>query len=259
MRKGLIVLLMWLGMLAGCNGEPGYKGLTFVAFNYTPWDIDTIQIIDSEGRTASSGAMGVGGGEGSGTCCYTLKGTDFTVKWRGADGELAKKHMFDGKLEEVIFNKETRVHFPPAALPAGNGPLYLELHIYPDEHMEIALSRKLLGQTRLPLVAVTDWIYKEHRSAFGNYKNGDEVLRVLGKVAKTAWVKYRLEDKRDLQQYMYLYFTVASNFDADPKIAAMLAKPGRQPGEFAAAVQALSKEEVARLKATGTPPGDKNA
>ena len=47
MRKGLVILLMWLGMLAGCNGEPSYQGFTFVAFNYTPWDIDTIRISDS--------------------------------------------------------------------------------------------------------------------------------------------------------------------------------------------------------------------
>jgi hypothetical protein len=129
MNKGLIVLLAGLGLLSGCTDEPGYRGLTFVAFNYTPWDIDTIQIIDSDGHTATSGAMGVGGGEGSGTCCYTLNGTEFTVKWRGADGALAQKHMFDGKLDEVIFNKEAHVHFPPTDLPQGKGPLPAAVHV----------------------------------------------------------------------------------------------------------------------------------
>ena len=258
MRKGLVILLMWLGMLAGCNGEPSYQGFTFVAFNYTPWDIDTIRISDSEGRSATSGARGVGGGEGSGTCCYTLKGTDFTVKWSGADGEEAYKHLHDGKLDEVIFHKEATVHFPPTEIPPGSGPLYLELHIYPDERMELALSRKLLGQTRFPIVAVTDWLYAKHRDALAQYKDGEEVLRVVGKVTRNAWTKYRLIDKKDLQQFMYLYFTVASNFDVDPEIAKVLATPDRKPGDFAAAMDALTPERIAHLRKVGTPPGDKN-
>lgn len=258
MRKGLIVVLMWLGLLAGCNGEPTYQGVTLVAFNYTPWDLDTIQLTDNAGRSASSGAVGVGGGEGSGTCCYTLKGTDFVVKWSGADGEEAIKHLYDGKLDEVIFHKETKVHFPAAQIPSGDGPLYMELHIYPDEHMEIALSRKLLGQTRLPLVSVTDWLYAAHRDALQGYRDGYAVLRAVGKVARTAWIEYRIEDKRDIQQYMLLYFTVSPNFDRDPKIAAMLAKPGRQPGDFAKAVEAMPEGEIARLRAEEKASGEKN-
>ncbi|HEY9273804.1 hypothetical protein [Achromobacter sp.] len=258
MRKGLIIVLMWLGLLAGCNGEPTYQGVTLVAFNYTPWDLDTIQLTDNAGRSASSGAVGVGGGEGSGTCCYTLKGTDFVVKWSGADGEEAIKHLYDGKLDEVVFHKETKVHFPAAELPSGDGPLYMELHIYPDEHMEIALSRKLLGQTRLPLVAVTDWLYAAHRDALQGYRDGYAVLRAVGKVARTAWTEYRIEDKRDMQQYMLLYFTVSPNFDRDPKIAAMLAKSGRQPGDFAKAVEAMPEGEIARLRAAEKASGEKN-
>ena len=57
---------------------------------------------------------------------------------------------------------------------------------------------------------------------------------------------------------MLLYFTVASNFNTDPDIAALLAKSGRQPGDFAKAVQALPADKIAHLKATGTAPGDKN-
>ena len=64
-------------------------------------------------------------------------------------------------------------------------------------------------------------------------------MRVLAKVAKTAWIKYRIDDKQDMRQYMYLYFTVASNFDADPEIAAVLARPGRKPGDFARAMEAM--------------------
>ncbi|MBO9327615.1 DUF3304 domain-containing protein [Achromobacter xylosoxidans] len=258
MRKSLVFILIWLGLLAGCNGEPTYQGVTLVAFNYTPWDLDSVQLTDGDGRSASSGAIGVGGGEGSGTCCYTLKGTEFVVKWSGTDGEEAIKHLYDGKLDEVVFRKETKVHFPSAKIPSGDGPLYLELHIYPDEHMEIALSRKLLGQTRLPLVAVTDWLYSKHRDALQGYRDGYEVLRTVGKVAKTAWIKYRIEEKRDMEQYMLLHFTVSPNFDRDPVVAAILAKSDRRPGDFANAVEAMSGEDIARLKATGAASGEKN-
>lgn len=83
MRKGLVILLMWLGMLAGCSGEPSYKGLSFVTYNYTPWDLDRVEVTDKEGNSATTGAIIAGGGEGSVTCCYHLKGTDFKVQWRG--------------------------------------------------------------------------------------------------------------------------------------------------------------------------------
>ena len=258
MRKRLIAGLTCLGLLVACNGEPSYGGLSFITYNYTPWDLDRIQITDSEGNSAVTVSIGVGGGEGSVSCCYRLKGTDFKVRWRGVDGEEAIRHLDDGTLDEVVFNKETPVHFPSSAIPAGDGPLYLELHIYPDEHMEIALSRKLLGQVRIPIVDTTRWLYTQHRDVLQNYRDIDEVLRVLAKVAKTAWIKYRIEDKQDMRQYMYLYFTVASNFDADPEIAAVLAKPERKPGDFAKAVGSMSEEKIARLKATGTAPGDKN-
>jgi hypothetical protein len=116
----------------------------------------------------------------------------------------------------------------------------------------------LLGQTRLPLVSVTDWLYAAHRDALQGYRDGYAVLRAVGKVARTAWIEYRIEDKRDMQQYMLLYFTVSPNFDRDPKIAAMLAKPGRQPGDFAKAVEAMPEGEIARLRAEEKASGEKN-
>lgn len=258
MRLAWILAPVLAAGIAGCGGEPTYRGINFIVYNYTPWDLDQVRVTDASGRSAVTGAIGVGGGEGSVSCCYTLKGTEFKVTWRGADAEEARRHMFDGKLDEVIFEKTAPVHFPVSEIPAGEGPLYLELHIYPDEHMELALSRKLLGQTRIPIVAVTRWLYTEHRDALANYGSSSEVRRVLGKVAGTAWKKYRIEAEVDMRQYMRLYFTVASDFDTDPEIAALLSQPGRQPGDFAKAVAALPVATIARLKAQGTPPGDKN-
>ncbi|MNS27346.1 hypothetical protein D3C72_592930 [compost metagenome] len=57
---------------------------------------------------------------------------------------------------------------------------------------------------------------------------------------------------------MLLYFTVASNFDSDAQVKAILDKPGRAPGDFAREVAALPQAKLEQIKAMGTPPGDKN-
>ncbi|TRM51953.1 DUF3304 domain-containing protein [Achromobacter sp. LC458] len=258
MRKGLIAALLWLGMLAGCNSEPVYQGVSFIAYNYTPWNIRGISVKDKGEGVASTMQVSPGGGEGSVTCCFTLKGTDFTVDWRGVDAELLRKHLHDGKADSLYFDRQGSIKFPAAEIPAGEGPLYLELHIYPDEHMELALSRKLLGQTRIPIVDTVDWLWREHRAALGAYRSDAELLRATAKALQPAWKKYRIEDKQDLRQYMLLYFTVASNFDSDPQVKAILDKPGRAPGDFARDVAALPPVKLEQIKAMGTPAGDKH-
>ncbi|WZB76020.1 hypothetical protein WJ972_08860 [Achromobacter insuavis] len=106
------------------------------------------------------------------------------------------------------------------------------------------MSRELVGQTRIPIADTADWLYKNHRESFGGYRDIYEVIRVVGKVTKTAWTKYRIEEKRDFQQYMLFYFTVASNFDSDPQIAALLSAPGRKPGDLGKALAELPKEKL---------------
>ncbi|MDX3986550.1 MAG: hypothetical protein QHC88_14950 [Achromobacter sp.] len=258
MRKGLIAALLWLGMLAGCNSEPVYQGVSFIAYNYTQWNIRSISVKDKGEGVASTMQVSPGGGEGSVTCCFTLKGTDFTVDWRGVDAELLRKHLHDGKADSLYFDRQGAIKFPAAEIPAGEGPLYLELHIYPDEHMELALSRKLLGQTRIPIVDTVDWLWREHRASLGAYRSDAELLRATAKALQPAWKKYRIEDKQDLRQYMLLYFTVASNFDSDPQVKAILDKPGRAPGDFARDVSALPPAKLEQIKAMGTPAGDKH-
>jgi hypothetical protein len=57
---------------------------------------------------------------------------------------------------------------------------------------------------------------------------------------------------------MYLYFIVASDFDKNVEVAKILKDPNRKPGDFGRAVAALSEEKIARIKASGKPPGEKN-
>ena len=258
MRKGLIGVLIWLGLSAGCNAEPTYSGVSFITYNYTPWNLEPVSLSDASGNEVSSSILAPGGGAGSVSCCYAFKGTDFTVSWSGGDPDLIRKHMFDDKFDEVMFKKETSVHFPATKIPDGDGTLILELHIYPDEHMELALSRNLAGNARIPIVETTRRLYRNHRDELVGYEHPAQLNDVLSKVTKQAWMRYRIEDAEDMRGYMYLYFLVASDFDKDADISAMLKAPNRKPGDFGRAVSALSKEKIAQMKATGAPPGDKN-
>jgi len=258
MRKGFIGVLIWLGLLASCSGEPTYSGVSFVTYNYTPWNLEPVRLSDASGNVASSSTLAAGGGGGRISCCYTFRGTDFTVKWSGGDPDLLRKHLFDDKFEEVMFKKEATVHFPAAKLPDGDGSLILELHIYPDEHMELALSRNLTGQVRIPIVETTRWLYGKYGAELVGYENATQVKNVLAKVAKQAWMQYRIEDAEDMRAYMYLYFVVASDFDKDAEIAAMLNDAKRKPGDFGRKIADIPENTLARIKAKGAPAGDKN-
>lgn len=258
MRRVAVGALLGLGLLTGCNGEPVYSGVSLVAYNYTPWNLEPVRLSDAFGNVAGSSTLIPGGGGGSVSCCYTFRGTDFTVKWSGGDPDLLRKHLFDDKFDEVLFKKETSVHFPAAKPPDGDGTLVLELHIYPDEHMELALSRNFGRHARIPIVETTRWLYGKYRNELVDYEHSAQVNQVLSKVAKRAWMRYRIEDAADMRAYMYLYFIVASDFDKDAEMASMLKVPNRKPGDFGREVGKLSKEKIAQMKATGAPPGDKN-
>ncbi|MNW17501.1 hypothetical protein D3C71_2167110 [compost metagenome] len=71
-------------------------------------------------------------------------------------------------------------------------------------------------------------------------------------------MRYRIEDAEDMRGYMYLYFIVASDFDQNAEISAILKDPNRKPGDFGRAVAALPEEKIAEIKASGKPPGEKN-
>jgi len=255
MRRAAVGALLGLGLLTGCNGEPVYSGVSLVTYNYTPWNLEPVQLRDASGSVASSSTLVPGGGGGSVSCCYTFRGTDFTVKWSGGDPDLLRKHLFDGKFDEVKFKKETSVHFPATKIPGGDGTLILELHIYPDEHMELALSRQFAGQDRIPITDTIRWLYRNYRNELIGYEHIHQFGDDLAKVTQQAWLKYRIEDAEDMRGYMYLYFTVASDFENDAEISALLKDKNRKPGDFGRAVAALSKERIEHMKASGAPPG----
>ena len=89
-------------------------------------------------------------------------------------------------------------------------------------------------------------------------RDGVELTRVIARVTKKSWGQYRIENASDMREYMKMYFTVASDFDQDPAIHALLQKADRQPGEFARAMESLPAERISALKQAGTPPGAKS-
>ncbi|MFJ1302744.1 hypothetical protein ACILG0_22515 [Pseudomonadota bacterium AL_CKDN230030165-1A_HGKHYDSX7] len=252
MRGVGMAALLWVAMLAGCNSEPAYQGVSFVVYNYTPDEMDWVRLSDEKGGRASTMQISVGAGAGSVSCCHTLRGTAFKAQWQAIDP--LEFHRSGKDFDSLVFRRVQEVTFPATEPPPGDGPLYLELHIYPDEHLEMALSRKLTNN-RLPIVDTARWLWREHRSALQDFRDGVELTRVVARVTKTSWGKYRIEDAADMRQYMRMYFTVASNFDQDPEIATVLERPDRQAGEFARLVERLPANRIAQLKTSGTPGG----
>src|ERR1700684_3563286 len=86
-------LLLSLTFITGCDefsSVPTYGGLSTEGFNYTPYNLDRFVITDKYGNKAGGGGdLMPGSGQGSLSCCYKLKGTDFTVKWDVYDQDKA--------------------------------------------------------------------------------------------------------------------------------------------------------------------------
>src|ERR1700730_14208557 len=99
MKKSILWPLLLCALLGtGCDAfssEPTYGELSVEGFNYTPYNLSRFVITDKYGNTAGGGGdLMPGSGEGSLSCCYTLKGTDFTVKWDVYDADEAIKHNY---------------------------------------------------------------------------------------------------------------------------------------------------------------------
>ncbi|RQV14577.1 DUF3304 domain-containing protein, partial [Burkholderia cenocepacia] len=71
--------------LTGCDAfssEPTYRGVSIMGLNYTPFNLSGFTIRDKYGNRAGGGGdLPPGTGAGRLSCCYKLKGTEFTVEW----------------------------------------------------------------------------------------------------------------------------------------------------------------------------------
>ncbi|AZG16117.1 DUF3304 domain-containing protein [Cupriavidus pauculus] len=250
-RRWLGALLLAMTCMAGCDAvssQPTYGGLSIAGFNYTPYNLSRFVITDEYGNSASGGGdLMPGSGEGSLSCCYNLKGTEFTVKWQVYDADEAIRSLDAGERIQKI-SKTTHVHLPPTEMKGEAGMRVLGLHFYPDDHVEFEFRTDLRG-SRIHYVEIWSWLRKTHRKLI-NPDNEDEtsvVFRRTARLAAGGWLKYRLTDTKDLQQYVY--FTLLNpRFDQHPAIQQIIADTKDKPGAFGTAMESLSAPLVEELK-----------
>jgi hypothetical protein len=247
-----LAILRWLLplLLAGCDAfssTPTYGGLSLAGFNYTPYNLTRFVIRDEFGNTAGGGGdLQPGSGEGSLSCCYKLKGTDFTVEWAVYDADEAIKAI-DAKQKIQLIHKTTRVHLAPTKLAGGVGERVLGLHFYPDDHVQFEFRNDLRG-TRIEYADVWDWLRKRHTKLIDPAGEDDSViLRRTARLAAAGWVKYGFTATVDLQQYVYLTL-LNPQFDTHPTIERILAETRGKPGAFGAAMEQLPSAVLQDLK-----------
>jgi Protein of unknown function (DUF3304). len=239
-----------LVVLAGCDrlsSEPTYSGLSLEAFNYTPYNLDRFVIKDKYGNKGSGGGdLPPGSGEGSLSCCHELKGTEFEVEWDAYDADIASRDIY---APIKMIKSTAKVHISPTNIRGGSGARILGLHFYPDGHIEPEF-RNDLGGSRFNFGAIDQRLV----TRYGDQMNPDgqmnlfEVFRRTARIAGQGWIKYRLIDDADLEQYVYFTLLVNKNFDEHPQVKKILQETQGKPGAFATEMKQLPASAIAEIR-----------
>jgi hypothetical protein len=249
MIRRLFALLAVALALAGCDAfssEPVYRGVSIMGLNYTPFNLSEFTIRDKYGNRASGGGdLPPGTGAGSLTCCYKLKGTDFTVEWEIYDADEAIKDLY-APIKKI--HKTTEVKFPPAKVKGGAGEDVLAVHFYPDDHIEFEIRDDMSG-TRIAYTKV-DHLFQTQYGKAANPDGADMAVayRRTARIASQGWLKYRLTDTTDLVQYVYYTQIVNPRFDEHPVVQRILKETTGKPGAFGTAMQNLPDAVVQQIK-----------
>ncbi|WP_322088025.1 DUF3304 domain-containing protein [Burkholderia sp. BCC1999] len=243
-RSGVAVgLLAVASSLSACGkSEPVYGGISVIAHNYLPYNLDGFTITDAYGNKAGGGNSLPGGGGGV-TCCYKLQGTEFTVKWNYVDVDQWHKG------NEETLHAEARAVMSSAQVPEKIGDRILEVHFYPDRHVELQFPGALADASRIPMVDVSRWMSSRYQDQLNKRydEREDQQFRRIVRVVATAWLKYRLTDLDDLEQYAYYALLVNNRFDAHPEVQRVLQAADGKPGTFAKSMQSLPKSVQSAL------------
>lgn len=235
MGRVLAGCLLVTAMAACGKSEPTYSGISVIGRNYLPYNMSGFTIADTFGNTASGGGDDPpGAGGGSVKCCYKLKGTEFVVKWNYYDVDQWHKG------NKQMFHAETKVSMPQSQVPGDAGDRILEVHFFPDRHVEFQFPGQMLDDARLPIVDVVKWMRQYQAQLDKRYdEREDQQFRRIARVVASAWLKYRLTDRDDLEQYTYFNLLVNSRFDTHPEAQHVLQTAAGQPGTFAKWAQSL--------------------
>ncbi|MFP3427888.1 hypothetical protein, partial [Pseudoalteromonas sp. SIMBA_162] len=68
------------------------------------------------------------------------------------------------------------------------------------------------------------------------------------RVASQGWLKYRLTDSTDLEQYVYYTQLINPKFDEHPVVQRILKDTKGKPGAFGTAMQSLPDAVVQEIK-----------
>ena len=132
-----LLLLLAMSMLPACNADDT-RAVTMVGYNYTDRPIGIFSVNGVGGSNVF-----VNGGGASFSCCV-----DVTV------GKPAKIEWVYHRTEKQ-YNAGIPIesHAATVIVPAPEAPAadYLEVHFYPDNHVELALV-KFPGKRRLPKI-----------------------------------------------------------------------------------------------------------
>ncbi|WP_419188574.1 MULTISPECIES: DUF3304 domain-containing protein [Burkholderia] len=230
--------------VAACNkSEPTYSGVSVTAHNYLPYNIDGFTINDASGNKASGGNS-LPGGVGGVTCCYKLQGTEFTVKWNYVDVDQWHKG------NEETLHAEAKATLSPSQVPEKIGDRVLEVHFYPDRHVELQFPGALMDESRIPMIDVSRWISSHYQEQLNKRydEREDQQFRRIVRVVASAWLKYRLTDRDDLNRYAYFSLLVNDRFDAHPEVQRILQSTAGRWGAFATSMQALPKSVLSELR-----------
>ncbi|WP_042273109.1 DUF3304 domain-containing protein [Paraburkholderia heleia] len=247
--KRMMLLVLAVMAFAGCDAfssEPTYSGVSVEGMNYTPFNLSDFTIHDKYGNTASGGGdLMPSAGAGSLSCCYTLKGTDFTVDWEVYDQDEFMKDPY-APIKKI--HKTTPVHFPKEKISGGAGEVVLAVHFYPDDHIEFEFRHDMSG-TRIDYTAVDYWF----QTKYGKAANPDglddaSAYRRTARVASQGWLKYHLTDSVDLEQYVYYTLLVNPKFDEHPAVQRVLEETKGKPGAFGGAMQKLPDPVIREIR-----------
>lgn len=235
--------LLVTAMAACGKPEPTYSGISVMAQNYLPYNLDKFTITDAYGNKAGGGGDGMPGGGGGVTCCYQLKGTEFIVKWDYYDVDQWHKG------DEQTFHAEAKVVLPPSKVPENVGSRILAVHFYPDRHIELQFPGTPMDESRIPMIDVSHWMSTNYQVQLSKRydEREDQQFRRIARIVAAAWLKYRLTDSDDLKQYAYYALLVNSRFDAHPEVQRVLKAAADRPGVFATSMRSLPKSVLSEL------------
>lgn len=117
------------------------RNLTIYGYNYTNRYIDSFEV-DGQGG-GNLDVSGPGSGGGGSVCCYGWRmgaplPQTFRVRW-ASSGCLKTLTSSSGYKHQVVEHQFTERDVLIEG-PVPLAPSFLEVHIYPDQHVEIALT-----------------------------------------------------------------------------------------------------------------------